>query len=433
MPRRSLQPLKKELLLACSVLTLFCSLSVRAISSDVIVAKVTDCMQLTDHIYCNNANIGTKDGVELYEGYGYCCPPLSQSPECQDGSNGIECTNGPDELQGVPLYKTFWSGMTPAICNSTTYELTATSDKNFKYADKFVIQERDAVDYEACHWIISVEENKYRDDTRAFIELRFETLDNAEVHIYSGTGRNNATEFIEGNYTAPLGAPFRLPISEKMIVVAMTAHNGGAGNIAFSYQLLDESEYTWFYKPFVGKEKVAWYFTMAGVLLFPFIVLVTVVMFCVYCPCCRCCCKNNVQAEQSPKKPKLNQIEISNEKVPPSRKPPTPNSQDNVTEQHVHDSESELRMQNISEFSGDHNDFVSDNATHAVGAVGLGMAVSRIDANSSMQRSKDHKRSKTGELDSFENGDDELVDSNYQSKRHNMNALNAGKSNCKFS
>ena len=119
--------------------------------------------------------------------------------------------------------------------------------------------------------------------------------------------------------------------------------------------------------------------------------------------------------------------------MPPNRKPPTPNNQDNVTEQHVHDSESELRMQNISEFSGDHNDFVSDNATHAVGAVGLGMAASRIDVNSSMQRSKDHKRSKTGELDSFENGDDELVDSNYQSKRHNMNALNAGKSNCKFS
>lgn len=54
-------------------------------------------------------------------------------------------------------------------------------------------------DYEACYWIISVEENKYRDDTDAYIELRFETLDNAEAYIYDGTGRNNATAFIENN------------------------------------------------------------------------------------------------------------------------------------------------------------------------------------------------------------------------------------------
>ena len=62
-----------------------------------------------------------------------------------------------------------------------------------------MIAERDAVDYEACHWIISVDENKYRDDTDAYIELRFETLDSAVAYIYDGSGRDNATAFIENN------------------------------------------------------------------------------------------------------------------------------------------------------------------------------------------------------------------------------------------
>ena len=44
-------------------------------------------------------------------------------------------------------------------------------------------------------------------------------------------------------------------------------------------------------------------------------------------------------------------------------------------------------MQNVSEFSGEANDIVSDNATMAAGALGLGMA-SRIDANSSVNKSR---------------------------------------------
>ena len=63
----------------------------------------------------------------------------------------------------------------------------------------------------------------------------------------------------------------------------------------------------------MGKEKVAWYFTVAAFLLAPLIILVIVAMCCIYIRCCRCCCKEGVDKE-SPKKPKLNQIEISNEK-----------------------------------------------------------------------------------------------------------------------
>ena len=59
-----------------------------------------------------------------------------------------------------------------------------------------MIEERDSEAYEACYWRIAVEEDKYRDDTDAYIELSLELYDNAEVYIYDGSGRDNATQFI---------------------------------------------------------------------------------------------------------------------------------------------------------------------------------------------------------------------------------------------
>ena len=60
---------------------------------------------------------------------------------------------------------------------------------------------------------MGVEDYRYRDDTDAYIEVGFELLDNAEVYIFDGTGRNNVTEFIQANSTAVVGAPYRAPIS----------------------------------------------------------------------------------------------------------------------------------------------------------------------------------------------------------------------------
>ena len=56
----------------------------------------------------------------------------------------------------------------------------------------------------------------------------------------------------------------------------------------------------------------------------------------------------------------------------------------------IHESDSDLRMQNISDFGDGEaaNDIISDNATQAIGAVGLSMVgASRIEANSSVSRS----------------------------------------------
>ena len=264
----------------------------------------------------------------------------------------VEVSNAPDEVQeGTPLFNTFWDGTSPAVCNATSYELTATEEKNYHYADKILIEERSAADYEACHWIISVDTDLYRDDTSAFIEMRFETLENAVAHIYLGTDRSNATTFIEGDQEAPLGAPFRAPISSPLIVVTETTpYSDTAGKVAFSYQLFDAQEYAWFFKPFVGVDKAAWYFFVAGVFLTPLIILIITCLCCCYLRCCRrcclCCCdcdysdSNQKSASSSSPQKKINRVEIgSKNNTNDLKSKPSANSQDVV-----HDSESDLRM-----------------------------------------------------------------------------------------
>lgn len=147
-----------------------------------------------------------------------------------------------------------------------------------------MIEERVADDYEACYWIIGVEEYKYRDDTNAYIEVSLEKFENVEVHIYDGTGIGNATEFIQSNATAVVGAPYRAPISTNLILVASTAPQGKVGSLSFSYQLLDAEEYHWAFRPFVKLESWIWYLILFSAITSPFILCVT---------CC-CCCRHSV-------------------------------------------------------------------------------------------------------------------------------------------
>lgn len=176
--------------------------------------------------------------------------------------------------------------------------------------------------YEACHWIISVEDYKYRDDTGAYIELQIEKLENAVAYIYHGTDRHNATTFIENNQTAVYGAPFRIPISTKLIVVMYTIPNGLSGSGHFSYQLYDAEEYAWYFEPFVGEEWWLWTFTLVSIALLPFIVLAISICCCMYCSCCQKCCSGCLISrccrpeKQSAKEYHSNKVNVSNEAPP---------------------------------------------------------------------------------------------------------------------
>ena len=174
-----------------------------------------------------------------------------------------------------------------------------------------MIDDRVATDYEACHYIVSVEEDKYRDDTGAYIELTLIELYHADAYIYLGTGLNNATAFIESNETAVLGAPFKVPISSTLIVVFVAQSERPDGRGSFTYKLVDGEEYVSFYKPFVGLEKWIWYLTLCSAIIVPFLLICILTYCCKYVDCCQflcscllCPCCRPIDEEEEKKKEK---------------------------------------------------------------------------------------------------------------------------------
>ena len=149
------------------------------------------------------------------------------------------------------------------------------------------------------------------------------------AYVYDGTGRDNATAFIENNQTAVLGAPFKAPISATLIVVLETAAGGrDLGEGAFSYQVFDEEEYAWWFQFFVGKEEWKWYATFGSVAVFPFLLLTICVCCCKYstccqrnCPCCisPCCARWPAKEDELPdKKMHINKVSMHPDDMRPS-------------------------------------------------------------------------------------------------------------------
>lgn len=113
--------------------------------------------------------------------------------------------------------------MTNEVCNRTSETLIATTELQTLEANNIVLAERVYTEvgensvYESCHYIIEVPEHMYFDD--GYFELTVNSLDKTNLFIYEGSDRHNATDYIEGNVTAVPGAPYRLSITSKIVVV----------------------------------------------------------------------------------------------------------------------------------------------------------------------------------------------------------------------
>jgi hypothetical protein len=249
-------------------------------------SHVVNCYQSSydnpgSYFFCNPDNVPTKEYSKDYLKYGWCCPTGSTQDVCQD-TDSHQCTLPDVQQQGVPLFMTYWVGANEpnGFCNSTSTELTATQDVQRQISNNAVIQNREQSIYEACYWIISVEDFKYRDD--ATLEIAVEDLFQANLYIYEGSSRHNATQFIEGNLTATIGAPYRLSVTSKAIVVLQTKTKAGSGSGSFTYRVVGKS-YPFWEKPFLGREVYLWYISLALIVVLPF--------FFVFLCCCskRCC------------------------------------------------------------------------------------------------------------------------------------------------
>lgn len=75
---------------------------------------------------------------------------------------------------------------------------------------------------ESCYWVIKAKENTFKDESMIYIYLDSSTT--ANMFVYAGTDRRNVTLIIEGNSSAPIGAPIRVPISSGAIVLLQVAN-----------------------------------------------------------------------------------------------------------------------------------------------------------------------------------------------------------------
>ena len=93
---------------------------------DVVSTTLANCVKVADYKYCNKDNKPSLEGQPAYEGYGYCCNIDSNPVECNDSLvEGLDCTMGDVGVQGEPIYRTYWTGIEAATCNTTDNMLTA--------------------------------------------------------------------------------------------------------------------------------------------------------------------------------------------------------------------------------------------------------------------------------------------------------------------
>ena len=138
--------------------------------------------------------------------------------------------------------------------------------------------------FESCYWHIVTPEYTYRDSS--YVELVFWQADQVDLFVYVGTDRRNITSFIEKNDTVVLGAPFRIPIADDIMIVAQTQYQGPTGQVSFSYQLFAE-EYPFYEQPFLGIHEVWWYICFITVLASPILLILSIVC------CAKCCCRRD--------------------------------------------------------------------------------------------------------------------------------------------
>lgn len=74
------------------------------------------------------------------------------------------------------------------------------------------------------------------------IEMYIEEVTDSFPRVYSGTGRSNITEEIQGNEVAEVGAPMYFPISDGSVIQIKTASTGGS--LKFSYRV-NGVKYPW--------------------------------------------------------------------------------------------------------------------------------------------------------------------------------------------
>lgn len=70
------------------------------------------------------------------------------------------------------------------------------------------------------------------------------------MYIYAGTGLRNATNLVESNLTASVGAPFRVLTSDSVVIVGQV-RSQDIPRVTFKYRVVGKT-YPFYEQPFIG-------------------------------------------------------------------------------------------------------------------------------------------------------------------------------------
>lgn len=87
---------------------------------------------------------------------------------------------------------------------------------------------------EACFWSVSGDQSLYADTAK--IVIRVKQSVQTKIYIYSGKNRHNATNVIEGNQTAVMGAPYKVSITDGVIIVVQSQSGSAQFEISLYIQ-----------------------------------------------------------------------------------------------------------------------------------------------------------------------------------------------------
>lgn len=163
------------------------------------------------------------------------------------------------------LWQSYWVGLAPTNCGVYEWTHTATEEKTTLVLTSLVMNRRplDSV-VESCYYLIQANTDEWESSSEILIWLT--SYVNAEMHVWRGSDRRNASLVVEANSTMAIGAPVRIPVSEGAIVTLRVADlKQNDGKATFSY-MVSGTRYRWYERPFVNNLHIYFYYIMIGVI-----------------------------------------------------------------------------------------------------------------------------------------------------------------------
>lgn len=223
-------------------------------TGDLREATVEDCLYNSPgFFFCTPADDGSTAEATNSTGaaLGTCCPPGSVDNRCIDSGNpleGIQCSMiipAASNLTGadIGLFKTYEVDVQDgrATLCSPDYFITPTAEVQSLSLerDELVTDGNTTVALNtACYWVIQPEKYTWKPEYST-LHLTVTNLTSANLFVYTGTDRRNATTLVENGENLSLGAPLSLNVTDDIIIV-LERTSTESSSFTMEYKIIGE-------------------------------------------------------------------------------------------------------------------------------------------------------------------------------------------------